>query len=735
MEIAATGTAPRNTAPHARGRHLALAASLLVALAGLQQLSAEEAGNHGVLVTIPAVISSDIKTSLERALDRPLKDFESNRGKSGKKDPSFYLICDFNAEGKPNTASDFGACLTLSDYLQSLPSYVKIVAYVHGDVKRHAVLPVLACHDIIMSSDPKAHLGKVTDPGQQLGKVQQTAYLDTAVRRGRSVALVRKMFDETFDVAKKDGKYVDARLGGDPVLDLGRGDTTLYDFTLASKLGLCDDRPRNSLDQVLNLYELPRDSSVRLPEHPVAWRIPLSGTINGEMREKLQRRVKYALGQNANMLIFELSCGGGDAAVAKDMGMYIADLSTAGAPVVTIAFVTDKATNTAAFLALGCNKIVMQREQVQGKTVSQSHLGDFDKYLQEHNLDGFNVASGLAAVATKQHYPPVLAEGLARPSLRIYRVVDAAKGGRDYISEDTFRNDEKRWSERKIIKEGHEGNNNHCLTLDPADAKELGLAAGIVSNFDELCSAEGVTAKDVKSAESDWVDALADFLRHPVTSFILVTVGIMCLILELKMPGVVMPGVVSAICFVLFFWSQSQLNGQITWLALLLFLLGLVLIGLEVFVLPGFGVAGVTGVLLMLCGLGLVAYGQWPQTQEQWGQFGQRVGPFGLSILGAVVAAFLLARYLPSIPFVNRLILKPRDEAEEADETADAPVRSELASLLGAIGVAATPLRPAGKVQFGDSFVDVVAEGDYVVPGTRVQVIEIEGNRVVVKEV
>ena len=58
-----------------------------------------------------------------------------------------------------------------------------------------------------------------------------------------------------------------------------------------------------------------------------------------------------------------------------------------------------------------------------------------------------------------------------------------------------------------------------------------------------------------------------------------------------------------------------------------------------------------------------------------------------------------------------------------------------MAALLGAIGVAATPLRPAGKVQFGDDYVDVVAEGSYVLPGTRVQVIEIEGNRVVVKAV
>ena len=82
-------------------------------------------------------------------------------------------------------------------------------------------------------------------------------------------------------------------------------------------------------------------------------------------------------------------------------------------------------------------------------------------------------------------------------------------------------------------------------------------------------------------------------------------------------------------------------------------------------------------------------------------------------------------------------MLKPpgHPDAEGEEPTPVESVRAELAALLGAIGVAATPLRPAGKTQFGEQLIDVVAEGGYVRPGTRVQVIEIEGNRVVVKEV
>jgi membrane-bound serine protease (ClpP class) len=341
-------------------------------------------------------------------------------------------------------------------------------------------------------------------------------------------------------------------------------------------------------------------------------------------------------------------------------------------------------------------------------------------------------------VAGLQHYPVLLAEGMLSRDLCIHAVV-STKGGsaRKFLSKEEFQADQQGekaphlWRSVDLVKPADE---NKYLTLGAERARELGVAQDVVHGLNDLYELEGVSPGEVRLADSDWLDSLADFLRDPWTSVVLVMLGITCLILELKMPGVGLPGVVSAVCFVLFFWSHSQLNGQITWLAILLFVLGLLLIGLEVFVLPGFGVAGISGILLVLGSLGLVAYGHWPRSNEEWVSFGQKLSPFGISILGALAAAFLLARYLPSIPFANRLMLRPQEEAGEVDEPLD-PAQAELHALLGAIGVAATPLRPAGKMQFGEQFIDVVAEGGYVLPGTRVQVIEIEGNRVVVKEV
>src|SRR5437870_9189251 len=204
----------------------------------------------------------------------------------------------------------------------------------------------------------------------------------------------------------------------------------------------------------------------------------------------------------------------------------------------------------------------------------------------------------------------------------------------------------------------------------------------------------------------DFLYQLAAFLTHPLVSVFLIMIGIACLILELKMPGVGLPGVIAAVCFVLYFWSQSQLAGQMTMLAILLFVLGLILIGLEIFLMPGFTVPGISGVVLIVVSLALATLERKPETTQEWMSFGRALGAVGLGLAGAITLAFLVAWYLPSIPYANRMILKPPMEAREGlegDEAAAAGADGlHLAALLGAIGVAATALRPAGIASFGD---------------------------------
>jgi len=261
-----------------------------------------------------------------------------------------------------------------------------------------------------------------------------------------------------------------------------------------------------------------------------------------------------------------------------------------------------------------------------------------------------------------------------------------------------------------------------------------GIARGQkVENLDGLAAQVGFEPGSISRIGNDWLDKLVEVLTHPVATVFLVMLGFTCLILEFKAPGVGLPLISALVCFLLVFWSHSWLSGEVNSLAILMFLLGLILLGVELFLLPGFGIWGISGIVIMLLSLALVAVQRWPQSQAEYFELGKFFGLFGAGLLVSILAAYTLARFLPSIPYANQLVLAAPDE--ETGDAAGSLPPAHSPALLGAIGVAVTTLRPAGKARFGDEFVDVVAEGHFVEAGNRVQVIEIDGVRVVVKSV
>jgi membrane-bound ClpP family serine protease len=701
---------------------------------------AQEVLADGRFIAVPNPITSEGTKRIREAVFQEIADWKHQ---SAERRRDLKIIFDFNKDNQINTSKEFGLCYDLARNIRALQKEgVRTYAFVHGDLTGHAVLPALACQSLYLSST--ARFGNVVGEQDALSKLEQEGYLE--INAGRfPAALVRKMFDRKLVVVKsnKGGKepYVDAveepeARTGKPVFDADC--LAFYTQAKASELGLSERVAPENADELRQILGLPRSS---LFEHPLTgkvtvWQIEVEGKVNAAMKETLKRRIQNALRQ-ANVIVFHLQCSGGETDVAFEIGEYLHSLNKdPEKPVVTVAFVGERSSNTALHLALGCNLIVMNEK---------AKLGDFAPLLKDQKPDRIKlIRENLETLAKKQSYPPALVRAMVEKDVTIHRVTTRT-GARitTYVTEEELEKDraekEPRWK-IDVADVGRDFTNDEnrtgYLTLSAKDAVTVELARYVVSDPEKLYDNYGVTKSQVHLAGADWLDDLAEFLQRPTTGFFLIMIGITCLILELKMPGVGLPGVIAAICFVLFFWSHSQLNGQVTWLAVLLFVLGLLLIGLEIFVLPGFGIPGLSGLLLVIGGLGLMVYGHWPRNNDEWVSFGQQVAPLGLSLLGAIVVAVILARYLPSIPFANRLLLKPQAEEEDQGGAAFDPAQSsEWNALLGAIGVAATPLRPAGKVQFGEQFIDVVAEGSYVVPGTRVQVIEIEGNRIVVKEV
>lgn len=736
--------------PHSPERFLPAALLAVLLLTTAAAAADPPAADQSLFVTIRNPITSE-EFSRVKAVTEAARDRYHKAGQKGE----LRIVYDFNPDDQPASTTLFGPCLDLADYLLALDA--KTIAFVHKDVSRHTVLPVLACKEIVMAPGDNVRLGNVLpDAADQLpgdveafyGDKRVLYYSKVAEGRGRCPAVVLKMLDKNMSVRRgRRGNavwYVDARLDRPEKLNsveaeaarlkaqevkaverepaLPAGEVGFYTGKQAKDLGLCQRFDLRTRQDVKSAYELPEASlrgDLLEGRAPVAWRVEVRGKLDGALEATIKRRLGGAVAKGGNFLIVQLACGGGDPAAARSLGDYLSALKDdRGRPVTTVAYVTPQARDTAVFVALGCTEIAMERG---------ARLGDFKGQLPpggDHEM----LAESLAGLARKRDYPPLLARAMVDRDVAVWEVkLRDHPGERRYVTEDE--KGQEKYADPVLVKE-----KGKLLALDAPSAVKYGFARYEVEDLGKLYEKHGLKRADVHDATPDWLDEFAEFLRRPVMEVVLVMLGIACLILELKLPGVSFPGILSAVCFVLFFWAHAQL--AFLWLAVLLFLLGLVLIAVEIFVTPGTAVLGVSGVVLMIASLGLATLERWPQTTGEWEATAGTVGRFGLGLVGAVAVAVIAARYLPNIPYANRLMLVPPAErgAELPDEAAQVEA-ARRAGLLGAIGVAATTLRPAGMVRFGDEYLDVIAEGSYVEPGTRVQVVEIEGNRIVVKEV
>jgi len=396
----------------------------------------------------------------------------------------------------------------------------------------------------------------------------------------------------------------------------------------------------------------------------------------------LSRVVSDAEKDNADAIIFKINTFGG----RVDAATQIKD-AIIGTDLLTIAFINNRAISAGALIALSCKKIIM----VPGSSIGAATVVDQTGEKVGEKYQSY-MRSEMRSTAEKNGRPVNIAEGMVDERIVIPGLVDSTQ----------------------------------LVTLTSEEALKYGIADTLLEHMDDVYALYNLQDAEIIYQKSNWAEDVVRFLNNGIISSILIMIGIFGLIAEIKSPGWGVPGTAGLVALSLFFGSSYILQ-LASIIEILMFVVGLGLILLEVFVIPGFGVAGISGIALIIVSLFLSMLGADPFLD--FNAISMAIIRLTIGLVAALILIFLVARFLPKSNVFKKFILS---EEEKAD--AGYTSRSNLSELLGAEGVSLTTLRPAGTAEFNGKRVDVVTDSEYIDHGKPIIVTAVEGMRVVVRE-
>lgn len=475
--------------------------------------------------------------------------------------------------------------------------------------------------------------------------------------------------------------------------------------------------------QILRRDDPGRRSAVIIPLHEDI--NPLSGSI-------LQRKFQQAVDSGVDVVIFDINSPGG----RVDVTFELMDMALEADKVETVAMISRDAISGAALFALACDKILIRPGARLGDAgvIVLGLNGEF-QYAEAKSRS--MVAQKARDTARATGRPVTLAEKMTDKDMVVFKATHQETGEVNYFSDkewDTLE-DQDQWKKGKSIREAGE---EMFFIANGERLVELGMADQTFNDVSEVAEILNV-ASPIQEMSPTWAESIARFLNTGWMTFLLITIGLIAIAVEISAPGISVGGLTSLLCFSLFFWSRFA-AGTSGWLEVLLFVLGLVFIACEVFVIPGFGIAGLGGIGLVLGSLVMASRRVFiPENSQQLTSLGYDV----LTVLGAfvgfIIAIVVLANYIGQIPGLSRLTLQPPVAMEGSGETLTSPSNQDAMLPgwqrveVGDIGTAVGPLRPSGRVKVDDYLVDVITEGEFIDDQSSVKVITKQGARVVVR--
>jgi len=452
--------------------------------------------------------------------------------------------------------------------------------------------------------------------------------------------------------------------------------------------------------------------------------IRLKGAIDYGAARFMERSLEAASKAGATHIVLELDTYGGQVDSAEIIHALLRNLED----IKTIAYVSEKALSAGALIALSCNSLVMR----QG-----TRIGDVEPLMQlpwgePKGLEELaeKIQTELRAVfrtnAQRNGYPEKLSEAMVTKELEVLRVT-MDDGAQSYMFSYEFDHlpeaEKAKVAKKEVIVRAGE-----LLTMTAEEAKDLGFAAAVVRNEEELLEFYGLGAAKVVDISPTWSERLAGLIQ--TYSFVFLALGLLGIYVELKTPGFGAPGILGIACIAIFLFGK-YVAGLADAMEIMFFVVGIGLLALEIFVIPGFGVAGILGILFIIAGIYLASLPFWiPRELPDFQRLTTWAWQFSLAVGSVIVVGLVLARYLPKVGLPGKLMITARERAEEGYVAG----ARETEGLLEREGRSVTKLRPAGKAEIDGRVVDVVTKGEFVEKGERVVVIEARGTKVVVRK-
>lgn len=427
-------------------------------------------------------------------------------------------------------------------------------------------------------------------------------------------------------------------------------------------------------------------------QQPKVYYYKIDDNISKPALRLTQKAVKEAEAGKFDYLMLELNTFGGELDAADKIRTLLLNTK-----VPTVVFINNNAASAGALISIACDSIYMMPGASIGAASVVNETGEImpDKYQSY-------MRSLMRTTAQHNGRDPNIAQAMVDPDVKIAGISDSGK----------------------------------VLTFTSEEAAKNGFCEGVVSSREEALSHVTETPAEITEQELSAIDKIINFLVNPVVSGILIMCIVGGLYFELQAPGIGLPSVI-AITAALLFFAPHYLEGLAAHWEILIFLAGLVLLMLEFFVVPGFGVTGISGIVLILVSLILTLVYNVGFKFKFNPEFDASayVSKMTILVLVSSLAGFFIALWLGKKLILaetrfGSLALRTKMESDQGFTSQD--MRNE--QYVGKEGTAQTILRPSGKVNIDGEILDATVEHGYVEAGEKVKVTRFENAQLFVRK-